>query len=277
MQHAANLEWPRNSAMGAFCSVSRLNLQLHTSCTTWCNTQKLTFSPLFPIPVTKHSYRFNEYRLLYNSAVSCPSPDRPLTPLRQCKYYYRFLSIKTVSGVWLNHAQSFQAHCIRQTAMYLTYDTPLRYSSATPLPFSSIVCLLIERTWGHSMKWCMLHHMPVLCSDMTPQRTRRPHYKICLLGLTQNCLNVSHTHDDHQDGVEPGAMKNLNSLVCNVVTPTGHSVTGCTKQFAALFHCPAVLVTRPAIDRHRTAFCHATEPGSWWRLSEQNTDIANCQ
>lgn len=72
--------------------------------------------------------------------------------------------------------------------------------------------------------------------------------------------------DDHQDRTETGAMENLNSLVCSVVTPTGHSVTRCTKQFAALFHRPAVLVTCLAIDKHRTAFGLATEPGSWWQL-----------
>lgn len=87
----------------------------------------------------------------------------------------------------------------------------------------------------------------------------------------------SHIHDDHQDGTNAGAMENLNSLVCIVVTPTGLSVTGGTKQFAALFHCSAVLVTRSAIERRRTTFCHANEPGSWWRLSERNTDTANCQ
>jgi len=161
--------------------------------------------------------------------------------------------------------------------MRLTYDRPLRYSGATPLPVLSIVCLLLERTWRHSMWWCMLHYMPVLCSDMTPQRTHRPHYKICLRDLNQNSLNVSHTHDDQQGGTDTGAMENLNSHVCSAVTPTGHSVTGYTKQFAALFHCPAVLVTRSAIDTYRTAFCHATEPGSWWRLSERSTDTANCQ
>ena len=104
-------------------------------------------------------------------------------------------------------------------------------------------------------------------SDMTPQRTYRPHYKICLLGLTQNSLKVSHIlEDDHQDRTETSAMENLNSLVCSVVSPIGHSVTGCTKQFAALFHCPAALVTCLAVDRHRTAFGLAIEPGSWWPL-----------
>jgi len=70
----------------------------------------------------------------------------------------------------------------------------------------------------------------------------------------------------HQDRTEMGAMENLNSLVCSVVTPTGHSVNSCSKQFAVLFHCPAVLVTCLAIDRHGTAFGLATEPGSWWQL-----------